>query len=172
MTLSQIKQKKLYDQDYVQWIEATLQQLRQGNYEQVDWENLLEEIEDMGKGERRSLENNLVIVLLHLLKWQFQPEHRTGSWSGSIAEHRRRIAKLLKDSPSLIPYLDSIFSECYENAREQAYLETGLPQETFPINCPYQIADVLDRHFLPNIEDVFLIHWQTHPVSSPRLLKD
>jgi Domain of unknown function DUF29 len=139
----------LYEQDYLQWIEATLQQLRSRNYENVDWENLLAEIEDMGKRDRRSLESNLVIVLLHLLKWQFQPEHRTGSWSASIAEHRRRIAKLLKDSPSSIAYIDSIFAECYEDAREQAYLETGLPQETFPINCPYQIADVLDRQFWP-----------------------
>ncbi len=139
----------LYEQDYLQWIEATLQQLRDRDYEKVDWENLLAEIEDMGKRDRRSLESNLVIVLLQLLKWQFQPEYRTGSWSASIAEHRRRIAKLLKDSPSLIAYIDSIFAECYDYAREQAYLETGLPQEIFPIDCPYQIADVLDRLFWP-----------------------
>ena len=152
MTLSQINQinqKTLYDQDYVQWIEATLQQLRDRHYERVDWDNLMEEIEDMGKRERRSLESNLVIVLLHLLKWQFQPEQRTGSWSGSIAEHRRRIAKLLRDSPSLTAYIDSIFSDCYEDAREQAYLETGLPLERFPADCPYEIADVLDRQFWP-----------------------
>jgi len=83
------------------------------NYEKVDWENLLEEIEDTGKGERQAIRSNLVIVLLHLLKWQFQPEHRTGSWAASITEHRRPILDSLNDSPSLKSAIAEGLEKCY-----------------------------------------------------------
>lgn len=150
MTFSKSQAKTLYETDYLCWIEATLHNLRSRCYDSVDWENLIEEIEDMGKRERRSLESNLIVILLHLLKWQCQPENRTGSWSGSIAEHRRRVTRLLQDSPSLKSYCDRLLPDCYANAREQAHLETGLPLESFPLNCPYAIADILDRTFWPN----------------------
>ena len=152
MTLSQvnqINQKTLYDRDYVQWIEATLQQLRDRDYEQVDWENLLEEIEDMGKRERQALRSNLVVVLLHLLKWQFQPEYRTGSWAGSITEHRRRILDLLDDSPSLKSVIPEGLEKCYKSARKQAHQETGLALNLFPPECPYAVEEILDDDFCP-----------------------
>ncbi|MET0114875.1 MAG: DUF29 domain-containing protein, partial [Limnospira maxima] len=85
--------KQLYDKDYLQWLEMTIAQLRSRHYNDVDWDNLIEEIEDIGRRERHSLENNLVVVLLHLLKWEFQPKWRTGSWEGSIIENRRRIRR-------------------------------------------------------------------------------
>ena len=121
-----------YEADYVAWIEATVARLRDRDYDAVDWANLIEEIEDMGKRERRSLESNLIVLLLHLLKWQFQPERRSGSWQGSIVEHRRRILRSLKDSPSLKPYPEEIFADCYQAAVEQASAETQLPEATFP----------------------------------------
>ncbi|OKH28050.1 DUF29 domain-containing protein [Chroogloeocystis siderophila] len=139
----------LYETDYLEWIESTVKKLRSQNYESVDWENLIEEIEDMGRGERRSLESNLIVVLLHLLKWQYQPEYRSGSWESSIIEHRRRIKKLLKESPSLKPYLESIFAEAYTEAAKQAKAETGLPLETFPTQCPYELVEVVNDEFLP-----------------------
>ena len=139
----------LYEQDYVQWIEATLQQLRDRNYEKVDWENLLEEIEDMGKRERQAIRSNLVIVLLHLLKWQFQPEHRTGSWAGSITEHRTRILNNLVDSPSLKNYLQTALEWAYPRARQQASDETGLMLPIFPEECPYLVEEILDDKFWP-----------------------
>lgn len=142
----------LYETDYLKWIETNLQKLRNHDYANVDWENLLEEIEDMGKSERRSIESNLIVVLLHLLKWQFQPEHRSGSWECSIVEHRRRIRKALKESPSLKPYFETILSECYMEALKQAKAETGLSLETFPVQCPYHLTEVMDDDFLPDID--------------------
>ncbi|HEY9635027.1 MAG TPA: DUF29 domain-containing protein [Coleofasciculaceae cyanobacterium] len=139
----------LYEADYLTWIETTLEKLRVRDYSNIDWESLIEEIADMGRSERRSLESNLVVVLTHLLKWQFQPAFRSGSWKGSIAEHRRRIRKALKESPSLKSYLEEVFVECYSDAVEQASAETELPVETFPQECPYTSAEVLDSNFLP-----------------------
>jgi hypothetical protein len=141
--------KNLYKADFVRWVETTVEQLRNQNYAAVDWANLIEEIEDMSRRERKSLKSNLIVVLLHLLKWQYQPESRTGSWRGSIREHRRRINDDLKDSPSLIPYLQEVFAECYISAREQAADETGLLLETFPVDCPYTPEQTLNSKFLP-----------------------
>lgn len=150
--LLQTDSETLYETDYLKWIETNLQKLRDRDYANVDWENLLEEIEDMGKSERRSIESNLIVVLLHLLKWQFQPERRSGSWESSIIEHRRRIRKALKDSSSLKPYFETTLSECYIEALKQAKAETGLPLETFPVQCPYHLTEVTDDEFLPDRE--------------------
>ncbi len=139
----------LYKTDYLQWIDTTVEKLRSREYANVDWDSLIEEIEDMGRSERRSLKSNLIVVLVHLLKWQFQPECRSGSWEGSVVEHRRRIREALDDSPSLQPYLESIFAECYPQAVKQAKAETRLPLETFPQLCPYELAEVLNDEFLP-----------------------
>ncbi|GAB4196366.1 MAG: DUF29 domain-containing protein [Coleofasciculaceae cyanobacterium] len=141
--------ESLYKTDYLKWIQTTLEKLRVQDYSSIDWENLIEEIEDMGRSERRSLESNLIVVLTHLLKWQYQPEFRSGSWKGSIVEHRRRIREALKDSPSLKPYLEEVFAQCYWDAVELASAETELPVETFPQECPYTSAEVLDSIFLP-----------------------
>jgi hypothetical protein len=146
----EINLKSLYKTDFVHWIESTIEHLRNHDYAAVDWENLIDEIEDMSRRERKALKSNLIVVLLHLLKWEFQSEHRTGGWRGSIREHRRRITEDLKDSPSLVPYLQEIWTECYENAREQASDETGLSLEIFPIVCPYDHERVLNSKFLPS----------------------
>lgn len=140
----------LYETDYWQWIETTIKKLRSRDYAGVDWDNLIEKIEDIGRSERRSLESNLIVVLLHLLKWQYQPECRSGSWAGSIVEHRRRIKKAIQESPSLKPYLESIFAESYMAAVKQSKAETGLPSKTFPTQCPYKLAEVMNDEFLPH----------------------
>ncbi len=139
--------QNLYETDFLQWIETTVEQLHSHDYSSVDWENLIEEIEDMGRSRRDSLESNLIILLMHLLKWHYQPEQRSNSWKGSIVEHRRRIRKALKNSPSLKPYLEQVFDDCYRDAVEQAAAETGLPSETFPESCPYSVMEVLDTNF-------------------------
>jgi hypothetical protein len=139
----------LYEADYVLWIVNTVQSIRSQAYDAVDWENLVEEIEDMGRRERQSLESNFIVLVLHLLKWQLQPEQRSGSWEADIIEHRRRVNRSLKDSPSLNSYLVSRASECYTEAVKQAKAATGLPIETFPSQCPYDLTEMLQADFLP-----------------------
>ncbi len=147
--LEHLSLSRLYDLDYLRWIEKNLEYLRQKQYDKVDWENLLEEIEDMGKNEKRALESNLIVLLLHLLKWQYRPEKRKGSWESSILEHRRRVRKSLQESPGLQPYIVAIFDGCYLEAVKQARAETGLPRDTFPVRCPYELATILEDEFLP-----------------------
>lgn len=139
----------LYETDYLQWIETIVEKLQSQDYANVDWENLIEEIADMGRSERRNLKSNLIVILVHLLKWQFQPEKRSSSWEGSIIEHRRCVKEALDDSPSLKSYLESIFAECYAQAVKQAKAETGLSVESFPVICPYQLLEVTNDEFLP-----------------------
>ncbi|NDJ16880.1 DUF29 domain-containing protein [Myxacorys almedinensis] len=142
-------QTKLYETDYLKWIETTVSNLKDRDYTNIDWDNLIEEIEDLGRGERRGFESNLTIVLIHLLKWHYQPEKRSISWQNSIAEHRRRIRKALRDSPSLQPFLEEIIPESYTDAIEQAAIQTRLSPETFPPVCPYSVIKILDSSFLP-----------------------
>jgi len=138
----------LYEKDYLAWLEATADAIRQGNLSAVAWDNLLEEIEDMGRRERKSFKSNL-IVLLHLLKWQFQPQYRSNSWKGTIVEDRRRILESLEESPSLRSSLEEVLARAYQDAVDLAEAETGLPRETFPPDCPYQITAILEKGFLP-----------------------
>lgn len=139
----------LYESDYFQWLEETLDKLRNQQYEQIDWGNLIEEIETMGRSEKNALESNLIIILLHLLKWQYQPQKQSGSWERSIIEHRRRVRRALQDSPSLKPYLVSILEESYDEAVKQAKAETKLPLSTFPKTCLYLLTSILDDQFFP-----------------------
>ena len=144
----QTSRSSLYETDYLQWIETIAAQLERKEFSQIDLENLIDEIKDMGRSERQSLESNLVVVLTHLLKWQYQPEQRSGSWKGSLTEHRRRLNRSLKESPSLKPYLAEVLAECYTDARRLASDETELPIATFPIATPYSISQILEVDFL------------------------
>lgn len=140
----------LYQQDFVRWIEVTLETLRSQHYNQVDWPHVLEEIEAMGKRERKSVRSNLTVLLLHLLKWQFQPDRRSASWQSSIVEHRQRLEDDLEDSPSLRGYLLENLPKAYHNACQRVAIETGLPIATFPETCPYAIERLLEMEFLPS----------------------
>ena len=140
----------LYEQDFYLWIENTVNQLKTGQLLEVDLGNLIEEIESMGRSEKQALESDLIIVLLHLLKYKYQPDKRSNSWLSSIYEHRRRLRKALKSSPSLKPYYTEVFEECYQDARQEAALETGLTLEVFPVVCPFTPEATLDSEFLPN----------------------
>ncbi|MBW4421747.1 MAG: DUF29 domain-containing protein [Myxacorys californica WJT36-NPBG1] len=142
-------QTNLYETDYLKWIETTAKNLKDRDYTSIDWDNLIEEVEDTGRSERRGFESNLTILLIHLLKWHYQSEKRSTSWQSSIAEHRRRIRKVLKDSPSLQSFLEEIIPESYTDAIEQAAIQTSLSPETFPLTCPYSTIEILDSSFLP-----------------------
>jgi hypothetical protein len=140
----------LYEIDYLAWIELTVSKLRSQDLDAIDWGNLIEEIEDMGKSARNSLKSNLRIILLHLLKWQYQPSHRSRSWQSSIIEHRLRIEDAFAESPSLKRYFVDVFDEAYLGAIQLASSETGIAKKTFPKLCPYAPEQVLDEDFLPN----------------------
>ncbi len=141
--------KTLYDTDFNQWIEVQVQLLRDRQLNKLDIENLIEEIESLGKSDKRQIKSRLEVLLHHLLKWQYQSSQRTESWEGTIAEQRRRIRDLLADSPSLKSYVETVANACYADAREQASLETGLSLDCFPSDCPYAIADALNPDFWP-----------------------
>jgi len=141
--------QNLYHTDYSKWLDETVALLKTQRLNELDLANLIEELESVGKSDRRSLESNLRILLAHLLKWQYQPEKRTGSWLGSIKEHRRRCNKILVDGPGLKTHLVQAWDECYQDARDLAATETELPLEHFPAVCPYSLTAVLDTGFLP-----------------------
>jgi hypothetical protein len=134
----------LYDQDYCLWLETTANLLKNERFCVLDIPNLLEEIEDIGRSERRALYSNLKIVLMHLLKSKYQPEKLTNSWTVTIVEHRQRLKKALKESPSLNPYLNEILQDCYQDARELAAAETGLDINRFPSESPFTAVEILE----------------------------
>lgn len=149
--MAEVTSTSLYNADFVLWSEQTAQTLRRKDFDAVDWENLIEEIESLGRSERHALASQLTRVLMHLLKWEFQSERRSNSWRGSLVEGRIQIRRLLKSSPSLKNYLLDILAECYQDAVEQASAETGLPIKAFPAKCPYPLeAQILNLDFLPD----------------------
>ncbi len=137
-----------YDRDYAAWAEQTAKQLRDQQFGAVDLENLIDELDDMSRREKRSLTSNVRVILMHLLKYAFQPEKQSRSWLVTIREHRIRLAEILADSPSLQNYLDEQFETCYAQARREASDETGLSLETFPIESPFTVFQCLDENFL------------------------
>jgi hypothetical protein len=144
------ERQSLYERDFYLWIEQQAARLRDGRLDELDVANLLEEIEDMGRSEKRAVEGNLVVLLTHLLKYRFQPDQRSSSWRGSIVEHRRRLRKLLRESPSLLTTARAMFSECYADSCEQAAAETGLSPDSFPAELPFTLEQVLDPKYLPD----------------------
>jgi hypothetical protein len=140
----------LYDRDYYLWLETTARLLRERKLSQIDYENLIEEIEDMGNSQKDSLESNLRILLMHLLKYKYQPSKRSNSWLFTIIEHRKRINKAFKRSPSFKRYFSEVFDESYTDAIDLAVAETGLPRATFPVECPFSEDDVLNPDYLPD----------------------
>ncbi len=139
----------LYESDFNLWLETNTNLLKQRKFTQVDIEQLIEEIEDMGNNRKDALESNLMRVFQHLLKWKYQPKNRSNSWRASITEHSLRLNKALKKSPSLKPYLKNVYEECYQDARLVASRETGLDINTFPVSCPFTSEQVLNPDYLP-----------------------
>ncbi|ACB53607.1 hypothetical protein cce_4259 [Crocosphaera subtropica ATCC 51142] len=144
-----IDKATLYEEDFCLWLETTAELLKNRQLENLDYDNLIEEIETMGRSERNSLKSNLVVVLMHLLKYKYQPQKRSKSWLSSIFEHRRRLIEAFKTSPSLKRYYQKVFDECYQYAVRQASIETGLPLEKFPNTSPFTTEETIDFDFLP-----------------------
>jgi len=142
-----LRNRAAYDGDYYGWVEEQVALLRAGRLDEIDVENIAEELSDMGRTEYHRLHSALKVLVMHMLKWDQQPEHRSSSWEGTIREHRQRIARLLKKNPGLRPRLEEALAEGYEDARICASTETHIPDEDFPKECPYGWDDVLDRPF-------------------------
>ncbi|ELR96259.1 DUF29 domain-containing protein [Gloeocapsa sp. PCC 73106] len=136
--------RNLYDQDYYLWLESTAKLLQLQKFHEVELFNLVEEITDMGKNEKRAITSNLRILLMHLLKYQYQP------WLFTIVEHRQRIKESLAMSPSLRSYYRQVFAQSYQDARELAAAETGLSVSSFPENPPFTPEDALNSNYLPS----------------------
>jgi hypothetical protein len=140
----------LYDQDFYAWSNQQAALLRAGRLGQADIEHIAEEIESMGKTEKRELISRLTVLLLHLLKWRFQPAKRVASWEASIRVQRNRLADHLDDNPSLKPLLPNALSAAYRDAALEAAAETGLSHSTFPKTCPWSAEQALSSDFWPS----------------------
>lgn len=144
----------LYSRDYYRWIQQNVHAIRAGRIDQVDWPNVAEELEDMGKSEKRALRSQLARLIAHLLKWAYQPRRRPtsqNSWRATIKHSRRSINELLQESPSLRPQLPEILLPAFGDAIAQVLSETGLPEETFPAACPWSLEQMTAEDFWPEI---------------------
>jgi hypothetical protein len=141
-----------YDEDLVAWTEEQVALLREGHLDALDRENIIEEIESLGKSQQRELSSRMVVLFAHLLKWQFQPDLRGASWRSTIRVQRAGIQDVLDDSPSLKRHFDDAtwMAKRWRHGVEQAVIETGLPRVDFPTICPWTLDQVLDDDFLPD----------------------
>jgi hypothetical protein len=147
-----VKGPVLYEHDYYGWILDNVHAIRERRFEDVDWLNVAEELEDMGKSERRAFRSQLARLLTHLLKWSYEPEGRRlseHSWRATIAHARKSVRELADESPSFKPQMQDFFSAAYSDALAQAVAETNLPKRTFPAACPWTLDQVMDDDFWP-----------------------
>ncbi len=152
--------KNLYEKDYYQWIHATINLLKEGKLEQLDRENLIEEIGDIAFKEEETIDINLRALLTELLKYKYYQSDLSGMELSKIYDYQNNIIDIIDFSPSLMEYLEEIFEENYQLAREFATIETDLPLDTFPIIAPMSATTILTENHNPNkpwnIEDLFI----------------
>jgi len=138
-----------YDNDFYAWANKQAALLRAGRLGQADIEHIAQEIESMGRTEKRELVSRLRVLLLHLLKWRFQPIGRGSSWEASIRVQRLDLAEHMKDNPSLQTILPQAIATAFEGAVIEAADETGLPESVFPTVCPWTFEQSMDARFWP-----------------------
>lgn len=143
-----LKLKSLYDVDFNLWVEEQISALKSGHIKELDLPDLIEEIEDLARRDKHALRSHLRILLLHLLKWQYQSGNRSKNWQVSIFNARNEIEDLLEDSPSLKNYLPTVVEKTYGQAKTLAACETGLELSSFPADCPYILEQALDVEFM------------------------
>lgn len=144
----------LYHEDFFAWTQEQAGLLRERRFAELDLANLVEEVEGVGRSEKAAIESRLDVLLAHLLKWKYQPGARSSSWRGTITEQRTRIARLLRDSPSLREYPAEIFPESYLSSRLLAAKETGIDFTLFPEVPPFSLEQALDDMFWPTEPDL------------------
>lgn len=142
----------LYEQDFYLWIQTTAKLLKERSFDDVDWENLIEEIESMGRSEKKEVKSRLIVLIEHLLKlmyWEAEKTYNARGWRDTIVEQRRQIDFSLEDSPSLRPLLGEIFPDCYRIARKDTLRKYQLSSDLFPAEPPFTLQDVLNPDYLP-----------------------
>ena len=145
--------KSLYEQDFYLWIQETVELLKKGQLEQLDIENLIEEVDSMGKSQRKELKTRLIVLIEHLLKlqyWTTEKDYNARGWRNTIVEQRRQIAYTLVDSPSLKAIINDMFLDCYQDARNDTLRKYQLPLTLFPQESPFSLLEVLDPDFIPS----------------------
>ncbi len=144
-----------YNKDFYAWLMKNADLLRQHKFNEVDVEHIAEELESMGKSEKRELTSRLTVLLAHLLKWKFQPALRSRSWKNTILTQRIDILELFEDSPSLHHELVERIAIAYEKAKLSAEDETGIDKNNFPETCPFTFEELLKKDFLPEDQNTF-----------------
>ncbi|MBE9204226.1 DUF29 domain-containing protein [Synechocystis salina LEGE 06099] len=147
--VTQIQTKALYEQDFCLWANTMAELLREHQIDSLDRQNLIKEIEDMGRSQKKALQRNLEVLLMHLLKWQYQPHKQSNNWRYSIREHRERILEQLQESPSLKRHFDLVLDAAYARARKEASIETSINLDAFSMVNPFTKDEILDEYFLP-----------------------
>jgi hypothetical protein len=144
-----VRRRVSYDDDFHAWTLDQAARLRRERPAEVDWENLAEEVESLGRSDNRALGSDLKVVLEHLIKWRYQPDKRSESWSDSVEEHRDRIARIIADSPSLAGWLAEVLAVEYARARRKALKDAKLPPSTIPTASPFSVEEALDPDYFP-----------------------
>src|SRR4051812_38427371 len=139
-----------YEQDFYTWVNEQAALVRAGRFDEADIENIAEELESLGRSEARELRSRYQTLLLHLLKWRYQPNLQGPSWKSTIRREREvEIPRHLKENPGLKSRWQELFAEAYRGARLDAVGETGLPDGTFPRDCPFTLDEAMDPDFWP-----------------------
>jgi hypothetical protein len=144
----------LYETDFYAWTLEQSKLIKNGDLQQLDIDNLVEEIESLGKQQRQELENRLAILLGHFLKWDYQPDRRSKSWKATIREQRRMIQKLMRQNPSLKPYLEEAIADAYESGLDLVVRETPLDYQDLPKICTYTLEQLFDPDFPSGLNEV------------------
>ena len=138
-----------YEKDFYAWTQEQANLIRQGKFNEIDTLHIIDEIESMGRSEKRALKSRLAVLLMHLLKWQYQPTFRGVSWTITIRNQRWEIAELLEDNPSLQHWVTDTMLDAYKQARLNAQTETALRLDVFPEECPWTVEQVVSNEFFP-----------------------
>jgi hypothetical protein len=139
-----------YEDDLFTWVKEQVALLRAGRTGEIDPGNIAEELSDVGAEQYNSLESAFVVLLQHLLKWDYQPKRRSRSWENIVEEQRIQILKVLKKNPGLKPHIDEAIADAYRIGRLRASSETNLDKKLFPVTCPYSFEEIMNRSIARN----------------------
>ncbi len=145
-----VKSKSFYEQDFYAWLETTANLLKKKQFESIDLENLIEEIEAMGRSEKREIKTRLITIIKHLLRlkyWQSTLDYNARGWRNTVIEQREKLIFVLEDSPSLRQELESFFLEGYQKTVQKIIQKYDLPSSMFPAESPFSLTNIIDSDY-------------------------